>query len=517
MKGVDENGMFSGLIDALKSKVRNFILRGAQSNMTDLKFIEKEIAAWKCSAQRAKQIKAFRYYDGEHDILSRKRKMIGEDGKLQTVDNLPNNRIVDNQYTKMVNQKSNYLFGKPFTVNCENGEYVELLKSVFDKRFMRTLKSAGKAAYNGGIAWLHPYYNEQGAFGFKMFPAYEILPFWKDSEHTELLFFVRVYKSSVYEWGKRKEVEKVEVYDLEGVHLFILDGEKLIPDIRDSQRADIPYVIAEDEGIISGINWSRIPLIPIKSNEQEIPLLKKVKSLQDGINIMLSDFQNNMQEDARNTILVLKNYDGTNLGEFRKNLATFGAVKVRYDGDAKGGVETLEIKVNAENYKVIVEIFKKALIENAMGYDAKDDRLSGNPNQMNIQSMYSDIDMDANDMETEVQAAFDDILWFVNAHLANMRYGDFEGEDVKVIFNRDMLMNESEIITDCQNSQGIISDETIISMHPWVDDPKIELERLKSQKAMEQEEMMSQYDPFHLQSQEGQEGKNRRGGGVDEE
>ena len=516
MKGVDGNGMFSGLIEALKLKVRNFILRGAQSDMTDLKFIEKEIVRWKSSPKRIMQINGSRYYDGDHDILSRKRKMIGEDGKLQTVDNLPNNRIVDDQYAKMVNQKANYLFGKPFTVDCENGKYVELLKGVFDKRFMRTLKSAGKAAYNGGIAWLHPYYSEQGAFGFKMFPAYEILPFWKDSEHTELLFFVRVYKSSVYEWGKRKEVEKVEVYDLEGVHLFILDGEKLIPDIRDSQGADIPYVIAEDGGVISGINWSRIPLIPIKSNEQEIPLLKKVKSLQDGINVMLSDFQNNMQEDARNTILVLKNYDGTNLGEFRKNLATFGAVKVRYDGDAKGGVETLEIKVNAENYKVIVEIFKKALIENAMGYDAKDDRLSGNPNQMNIQSMYSDIDMDANDMETETQAAFDDIFWFVNAHLANMRYGDFEGEDVKVIFNRDMLMNESEIITDCQNSQGIISDETIISMHPWVDDPKIELERLKSQKAMEQEEMMSQYDPFRLQSQEGQEGKNRQDGGVDE-
>lgn len=30
-----------------------------------------------------------------------------------------------------------------------------------------------------------------------------------------------------------------------------------------------------------------------------------------------------------------------------------------------------------------------------MGFDAKDDRLSGNPNQMNIQSMYSDIDTDA--------------------------------------------------------------------------------------------------------------------------
>ena len=98
---------------------------------------------------------------------------------------------------------------------------------------------------------------------------------------------------------------------------------------------------------------------------------------------------------ARNTILVLKNYEGTNLGEFRRNLATYGAVKVRYDGETKGGVETLEVAVNAENYKSILELFKEALIENAMGYDAKDDRLSGNPNQMNIQSMYSDIDLDA--------------------------------------------------------------------------------------------------------------------------
>ena len=73
------------------------------------------------------------------------------------------------------------------------------------------------------------------------------------------------------------------------------------------------------------------------------------------------------------------------------------------------------------------EIFKKALIENAMGYDAKDDRLSGNPNQMNIQSMYSDIDTDANDTESEAQATMDDVLWFVNCHLANTGQGDFEG------------------------------------------------------------------------------------------
>ena len=233
---------------------------------------------------------------------------------------------------------------------------------------------------------------------------------------------------------------------------------------------------------------------------------------------MLSDFENNMQEDARNTIIVLKNYDGTNLGEFRRNLATFGAVKIRYDGDMKGGVETLQITVNAENYKSIVEIFKKAMIENGMGYDAKDDRLSGNPNQMNIQSMYSDIDLDANDMETELQAAFEQILWFVNVYLANAGLGDFTGEDVEVIFNRDMMMDEGQIITNIQNSTGILSKATLVAQHPWVDDVESELSKIEEEEQKAREDMFNQAifpngggnDPFQRKQGSAADGK----GGV---
>lgn len=486
--------------------------------MTDREFLEKEIAKWKSSPQRIMQIKGSLYYDNEHDILKRKRTMIGEDGKIQVVENLPNNRIIDNQYAKMVNQKVNYLFGQPFAIETENDRYSELLKKVFNKQFMRTIKNSGKAAYNGGIAWLYPYYNEQGEFSFRLFPAYEILPFWKDNEHTILDFAIRLYLVIGYEGTIPTVIEKVELYDLDGVHKFILDRGTLIPDIANQGETDCYHVTMTDaDGKITGFNWSRIPLIPLKANEQETPLLKKVKSLQDGINVMLSDFENNMQEDARNTILVLKNYDGENLGEFRKNLATYGAVKVRYDDSTKGGVETLEIAVNAENYKAIIEIFKKALIENAMGYDAKDDRLSGNPNQMNIQSMYSDIDIDANDTETEYQASFDDILWFVNTHLANTGQGNFEGEEVNIIFNRDILINESEAIDNCQKSVGILSNETIIGQHPWVDDPLKELERLEKQKQKEQEELESRYNPFGQQQKQNPTDQGNQGGDVEDE
>jgi len=474
--------------------------------MTDLEFLEKEILAWKCSPRRMMQIKGFLYYDGDHDVIHRKRTMIGEDGKLEVVENLPNNRIVDNQYAKMVNQKANYLFGKPFTLSGENTAYIELLKKVFDKKFMRTLKSAGKAAYNGGIAWLYPYYNDRGEFAFRLFPAYEILPFWKDSEHTELDFFIRLYVSVGYDGTQRKYIEKVELYDLTGVHLFILDGSKLIPDVVNNDTADFPHVTMTDAaGNVQMFNWQRVPLIPLKANEQETPLIKRVKSLQDGINVMLSDFENNMQEDARNTILVLKNYDGENLGEFRHNLSTYGAVKVREDG----GVETLQVEINAENYKGILELLKKSLIENARGYDAKDDRLSGNPNQMNIQSMYSDIDLDANGMETEFQAAFEELLWFINQDFSNRGLGDYEGAELQIVFNRDILINETESIENCAKSVGILSTETIVEQHPWVTDVEVELARLRKEK----DEAMEQAQEYAGAFQTGNQNKGDNGEG----
>ena len=84
-----------------------------------------------------------------------------------------------------------------------------------------------------------------------------------------------------------------------------------------------------------------------------------VKSLQDGLNLITSNFQNVMEEDTRNTILVLVNYDGEKLGDFRRNLAQYGAVKVRTVDGAPGDLKTLQVEVNADNYKAIIEILQR--------------------------------------------------------------------------------------------------------------------------------------------------------------
>ena len=487
--------------DSWKAKLERLVNVNAASKLTDEQFIVKEINKFKLSQRRKEMLDGEKYYDGCHDILSRERTVIGKNGELEVVKNLPNNRIVDNQYKKMVIQKSNYLLGQPVTIQGDNEAYVKIVKQFLNKRFMRTLKAVGEDALNCGIGWLFPMYDENGKFTFKRFAPWEIIPGWKDADHTVLEYFIRVYEVLGYVGNTEKIIYKVEVYDENGVSYFELtDGGSLVPD----GEQHVPYFSIEDQGF----NWTKIPLIPFKYNSKEIPLIKMVKSLQDGLNLIESNFQNQMEEDPRNTILVVVNYDGENLGEFRKNLATYGAVKVRTVDGAGGDVRTLQVEVNAENYKAIIELFKKAIIENAMGYDAKDDRMSGNPNQMNIQSMYSDIDLDANGMETEFQASFEDLLWFLNMHLFNVGMGDFEGEELEIIFNRDMMLNEGEVIDNIAKSVGIISDETLVAQHPWVDDAQAELERLEEQKQQNMEDfglgMMQQGS--NVPGQEGEDG-----------
>jgi len=433
------------------ARINRLILQGGFNGMTELQFYAAELKEWKDSKRRKNQITGEAYYDGLQDILQRQRTTIGQDGKLQVVYNLPNNRLVDNQFALMVDQKTNYLVGKPFSLNCENKAYLEALKPVFNGKFRRLLKYICEDSLKGGIGWLYPFYNDQGQLAFKHFPAHELLPFWADDDHTILDCAIRLYPQEVWNGYQKEIVERVEIFKLDGLWRYVFKNDMLTPDVEMGEHENY-FSISEGEEE-TPMNWERIPLIPFKYNKREIPLLNRVKCLQDAINTMISDFENNMQEDARNTILVIQNYDGENLGDFRHNLAAFGAVKVRENG----GVTTLTVNVNVENYKGILELLKKALINNARGYDAKD--------------------------------AFEELLWFINMDLANKGKGDFEGEDITVVFNRDILINESEAITNCQNSVGILSTETIVEQHPWTKDAQTELERLKKEK----EEAMADY------------------------
>jgi SPP1 family phage portal protein len=187
--------------------------------------------------------------------------------------------------------------------------------------------------------------------------------------------------------------------------------------------------------------------------------------------------------------LVLKNYDGTNLAEFRQNLATYGVLKVTTVDGVQGGVDTLKVEVNAQNYQAILMQLKRAIVENGRGFDAKEERMDGDPNQMNIESMYTDIDLDVNAMETEFQAGFEELKWFIDQHLIKKGNQDYTDTDVEFVFNRDIFINEDAKIDNCVKSVGVLSNQTILSRHPWVTNVQHEVKQIEEDKKAELEEM----------------------------
>ncbi len=449
--------IFNAFTDVILEKIRNDSL-----SLSETEFFEAEINAWKTNEKRLSQITGEKYFRGEHDILKEERKAIGSDGKLKKVENLPNNRIVNNQYQRLVNQKVNYLMGREFVIESDNENFLSLLKKVLGKGFYRIMKCLMRDAINMGTGWLYVYVDESDHLKLRRIPAYEIIPYWQDSEHTLLDRAVRCYSVEGYK-GKEEAVrEMVEIYSKDGITVYERENGKLI------KIEEHKYYLPESVGI---------PLIAFKYNEKEIPLINRVKSLQDALNKTVSDFENCLEEDVRNTILVLQNYDGTDLGEFRHNLATFGAVKVKTVDGAAGDIKTLKIDVDGENYTRLSDMLKGAIVENAMGYDTKNDRLGNSPNQLMIRAMFSDLDLDVSEIEAEFKFSFDRLCDVVKEYMAHYGYGCFKDFACDVVFNRDCPVNESEAIENCIKSKEILSEETIVLQHPWVKDVEKEIKK----------------------------------------
>ena len=97
---------------------------------------------------------------------------------------------------------------------------------------------------------------------------------------------------------------------------------------------------------------------------------------------------------------------------------------------------------------------------------------------MHIQTAYHDMDLDADDMEVEWQAALEDLMYFVDFDIS-LKNSAKTGDEVTFTFNRNMMIDETSLIQNCVVSREIISDETIRQKHPWCIDPQKDAELLK--------------------------------------
>ena len=407
------------------------------------KIIRKILDNYRNSEDYKDILTSYRYYNNNQDILDKKRLAIGAiKGTREEVNNLPNNKIMNNLYSVLVDQKKNYLLTRPIGVNTENKSYQKELLA--------------------NMGYIYPYIDSYGDFKLMKFDPLEIIPIWEDKLHTWLSGFIRFYTSVDYD---DNETQIVEYYHLYGIDKYIEKNGELLLTSRESY-----FTIGDEVG-----NWGRIPLIYFRMDEQEQPLLNRVKTLQDAINQILSKFMDSMDEDSRNTILVLKNiggHDEESLKEIRKGINRSGILAFSSNSQTgNADVSTLKVDMDISNYQTLLEILRRAIIDVGRGVDTNSDLFQKAVNQMTIQSLYTNIDLDANEMETEFKVSLDILLYFYNF------YKGYKYQKVDFTFDRNILINESATIENAQKSSGIISEKTIMKHHPWVNDVEEEIKQ----------------------------------------
>lgn len=467
------------------NKIRKGVMAGVaavkESNaLTDNKVV-RLISDFESSTERKWMIIGDQYYQVDNDINDRKITKKLASGQVVEETYKANNKLAHAKYKNQVDEKIAYLLSKPATFKSDttdkNDTYIEAVKDILGKKFQYQLSSLGYEASNKGIGWLQVYIDETGALKTMVIPAEQCIPLWKDRTHTELDTLIRVYTTQVWEYDTRKTITNVEVWTENGVTYYRLDGKLLILDYERSNDNGGPVAHYKSDG--SWYSWGKVPFVPFKNNRIEMPDIKFVKSLVDGYDLSRSEAANYVEE-VKNLIFVLKGYGGQNISEFMRRLNEDRAIPI--DDPEDGGVETLTPQMDITALREHYEQLKRDLIEDGQSVNKDLDKFGSAPSGVALKFMYSGLDLKCNLMETEFRMGFEMLLWFVDEYLKLTGRGDYTQSEMEIVFNRDAAMNESEMIENCNNSKGTISDETVLAHHPFVSDVEDEMEKLAAQK-----------------------------------
>ncbi|MFM9533658.1 phage portal protein [Lysinibacillus sp. IITD104] len=458
-------------------QMEEVIKRMVESVIKNEKVLLNEIKDWEDSPKRKLMLTGDRYYKNKMDIEEKKR-----DAEWKS-----NLKLIHGYVKKLVDQKIGYVLSKQPSVTSENEGYQKKLDDIFDAGMINRLRKVGKEAINKGVAYLYPYFNEVGELSFMRFPSEQIISFYADSENMKIESFLRVYENNHYEGTTKKTLKKVEHYHSDGIDHYVFEGSTLIPDVPAGGKQGYHFLLGDQP-----VLWEKIPLIHFRYNEEEQPLIELIKSLVDNYNTHAST-NADVLADIPN-IYKLINYGGVDLKGFLHDLNVYRAVKT----DENGDVDKLSAEIQTEANEKELERTRRTIYELGRGVDTLHENL-GNASGVALKFRYSDLDMDCNILESEMQSSIEHMMWFITHYLQMIGEGDFTEERVKFVFNRDIIINEVEAVEMCEKSVGIIDNQTNRENHPWYT-PEVE-DRLAKQKEEEQKEIDEYQEALEKQRQ----------------
>lgn len=443
-----------------------------------LDFTNALIKRVKNSKEIKDMIEAEKYFQVENTEIQAKKKEYsdGKGGKIENKE-VSNVKLANAFYRKAVKQKEDYAFGKPPVINVEpinedgrNEEeekaYQKEWENLFNAKNRKILKKLFQNAINCGIGFIYPWIDEKENFNIANVNSTSVCPYWEDDSHTNLLALARTYSISVFKETDFEEQQKAELWLPDEVYYFTNDGKLELDRTENHMTID---------------NWGKVPFLFLKGSEDEKPLLNLVKSYVDAYDKLNSESVDTLRDDL-DTLVVLKNYSSETgkLIDAYLNMKKIKCVAVDSDGDVK----LIKNDPNVSSIQTKLENLKKDIEEFTSTVNIKDIQFGNNPSGIALKSAFQDTDTYINDLEMDFELFVENLKYFYDKYLdwtGKIKADVSSKYKVIVTLDRDMMINESEILNDVVKLQGLVSQETLDDKNPYVESHTIEQARREAE------------------------------------
>ena len=365
------------------------------------------------------------------------------------------------------------------------------LTAFLGDKYAKTCKDLCVEASNASVAWLHLWKDKaSGQYKYAIVPSGQVIPVWSNNLERELKGALRCYHDITDEG---KELDVYEYWNDTTCQAYAIEAGGVI------DTGLMPYnsfTLIDTAGNSNLVNEFKhdvgeVPFFPFFNNNIDTGDLDNIKPLIDVYCKVFSGFVNDL-EDIQEVIFVLTNYGGDDLGQFLRELKDYKAIQIENEGgEDKSGVSTLTIELPVEARKELLATTRKCIFEQGQGIDP-DPQNFGNSSGVALGFLYSLLELKSGLMETEFKLGFGRFIRCI-CRLLNIKIKD---DTIVQTWTRTSVKNDLELSQIAQQSKGVISDETIVSKHPWVEDPEKEMDILNKQKEADAEAQREISDMF---------------------
>lgn len=464
----------------------NDIISLSNQGITNNKIIQTLITDDIQSDSKAFMYVSDNYYANKNDVLKLDFRAYMANGVPKVNENRSNQRLPHNFLKLLINQAVNYISGNSISYKHEDVKFQEYLDNIFmfdfDDNNVMWLKEARKK----GKGYLHVYYDKAGTLNYAIIPTEQIIPIYKDEFKKELQEVIRYYAINGVEDGKQIVRKKVEWWNEKEVKYYVEDSEGNFN--LTNETAHWNYSIDTAPDYVEGFGWNKVPFVQMFNNDEETGDLQDIKGFVDAYDIIQSEFINQIT-DVREILIKVLGYSGSSADEILQAFRGTGIVKI---DDATGNIDVLKTEIPVEARQAALKNLKDNIFMIGQGVDPNPEKIGTNITGIALKMLYGALDLKCSVSIRKMHKALYEFVWFIvedynRTHNASINY-----RDIKFTFNKNMIMNEAEIIESLQKSKGLISDETIVENHPYVSDPSMEEERMKEQEAKQLEDFNNQ-------------------------